>query len=56
MSGTIAEVNKPLLNSFDTITSDPYAKGWLIKVKATAQAPELMDSAAYDKHCAEEHH
>lgn len=56
LSGEVLHVNSALQDNFDPLTQDPYGKGWLIKVKGLASGAELMDSAAYDKHCAEDHH
>lgn len=54
ISGTIAEVNKSLVDTPETINTDPYGKGWLIKIKVAdaAEANSLMDSAAYIAYCA----
>mgnify|MGYP001219610180 CR=1 FL=1 len=32
LSGTIIEINKDLENAPDNVNSDPYGKGWLIKI------------------------
>jgi glycine cleavage system H protein len=51
VAGEIVEVNKALSDDPSTVNSDPYGKGWLVKIKATDTAPlnALKDSAAYDK-------
>ena len=53
IGGTITEVNKSLEDTPETINTDPYDKGWLIKIKVTdaAEAGSLMDSAAYIEFC-----
>ncbi len=57
MSGSIAEVNTPLLNDYNTLVSDPYAKGWLLKLSGVSGSQaHLLDAAAYDQFCAEDHH
>ena len=40
-----------------SLPKDPYEAGWLIKVKITDETgiAALLDAAAYDKQCAEEH-
>ena len=54
IGGTITEVNKSLEDSPETINSDPYGKGWLVKIKVAdaAEAASLMDAAAYLEFCA----
>ncbi len=32
LAGSIAEVNTPLLNDYNTLVADPYGKGWLLKL------------------------
>ncbi len=53
IGGTITEVNKSLEDTPETINTDPYDKGWLIKIKVSdaAEATSLMDSAAYIEFC-----
>lgn len=53
IGGTVTEVNSGLEDSPETINTDPYEKGWLIKIKVAdaAQADSLMDSAAYIEFC-----
>lgn len=50
VGGVIAEVNTALDDDPSLINSDPYGKGWLVRVKASDLGPleTLMDSAAYD--------
>jgi glycine cleavage system H protein len=50
--GTIAAVNKDLSNKPETLNSDPYGEGWMVKVDGGAPG-EVMDSAAYEKYCEE---
>ena len=51
VSGTINEVNPSLNNSPELVNSDPYGKGWMIKmtVNDPADVQALMDAAAYTK-------
>lgn len=57
VAGEIVEVNKSLADRLDTLHSDPYGEGWLVKVKLAEAATEgLLDYAAYQKQCAEEQH
>ena len=50
--GTVSAVNKDLTNKPETLNSDPYGGGWMVKVEDGA-AGEVMDSAAYEKYCEE---
>jgi len=53
VGGTVAEVNSELEDSPELINSDPYGKGWLVKVKlsGTADLSDLMDASAYIEYC-----
>ena len=55
IGGTVTEVNKPLVDEPETINTDPYGKGWMIKIKVknASEADSLMDSAAYEAFCAD---
>lgn len=50
VSGEIIEVNETLGDSPEIINSDPYAKGWLVKIKVSDASglDSLMDASAYD--------
>lgn len=54
-SGKVAAVNKDLPDKPESINSDPYGAAWMIQLEG-AQPGELMDAAAYEKHCAERDH
>lgn len=49
VSGTINELNSALANNPELVNSDPYGKGWMIKM--TVDNPDdvssLLDAAAY---------
>jgi glycine cleavage system H protein len=49
VKGIIAELNPALANAPDLVNTDPYGKGWMIKltVKDPADVAELLDAAAY---------
>lgn len=55
VSGEIIAVNSGLPDSLETLNSDPYNAGWILKVKLTDEAglSKLLDHAAYQKQCAE---
>jgi len=50
VDGTITELNAALANSPESVNSDPYGDGWMIKmtVNNPADIEALMDAAAYD--------
>ncbi len=49
ISGEIIEFNEALESAPETVNSDPYGDGWMIKVKMsnTDELADLMDGAAY---------
>lgn len=53
ISGTVKEVNEEVLDNPALVNEDCYG-AWLIKVENVTDSEELLDSAAYSKHCANE--
>jgi glycine cleavage system H protein len=53
--GKVTAVNKGLSDKPETLNSDPFGEGWMVKVEGGA-AGEVMDSAAYEKYCEERAH
>ncbi len=53
VSGTITAVNSAVEDTPETINTDPYSDGWLIKIKIddASGAGDMMDAAAYDAFC-----
>ena len=49
VAGTITELNPDLANAPELVNTDPYGKGWMIKVAVTnpADIESLMDAGAY---------
>jgi len=49
VAGTIIEVNPELANHPDYVNTDPYGKGWMVKVETddVAEFDTLLDAAAY---------
>ena len=47
--GKVLEINKALADLPETVNSDPYGKGWMIKIEITnkSQLKSLLDSNAY---------
>ena len=54
-AGTVTAVNKGLADKPETLNSDPYGEGWMVKI-AGGTASDGMDSAAYEKYCEERTH
>ena len=54
VDGTITELNAALANSPESVNSDPYGEGWMVKmtVNSPADVEALMDAAAYQKQVA----
>ncbi len=48
-SGKVLEINSGLTDSPETVNSDPYGAGWMLKVEISdpAELNELLDAAAY---------
>lgn len=51
IAGTVEEVNPALDNNPEIVNSDPYAAGWMVKIKpaSATDIDALMDAAAYEK-------
>lgn len=49
--GEVIEANKAVADDPSLLNSDPFGKGWLIKVKVTGQGrlADCVDAATYDK-------
>ncbi|ARV11535.1 glycine cleavage system protein GcvH [Gilvibacter sp. SZ-19] len=49
LSGEIIEFNESLEDAPETVNSDPYGDGWMIKVKISdpSEVEELLDDAGY---------
>ncbi|HTQ28377.1 MAG TPA: glycine cleavage system protein GcvH [Puia sp.] len=49
VAGTITELNPALANSPELVNTDPYGKGWMVKmtVNNPADVEKLMDATAY---------
>ena len=54
VTGVVCAVNEELEDSPENLNSDPYG-AWIIKVEEVTETEELLDAAAYEAHCAEEH-
>jgi glycine cleavage system H protein len=49
-TGKVSAVNKGLPDKPETLNSDPYGEGWMIKIEGGA-AGDVMSSAEYEKYC-----
>jgi len=58
VSGKVVAVNSDLPNHLETLSSDPYGAGWMVKIQLATpkEIDGLMDYAAYQAQCAEEGH
>jgi glycine cleavage system H protein len=54
-NGKVTAVNKGLSDKPETLNSDPFGEGWMVKVE-NGTTGESMDSAAYVKYCEERTH
>lgn len=54
VSGKIVAVNDKLPMELETLSSDPYGQGWMIKVALSddRELQKLLNHAAYEKQCA----
>ena len=50
IAGTIVDANSAAINNPETVNTDPYGSGWLIKVEISdpSQLDELMDAETYE--------
>jgi glycine cleavage system H protein len=49
-SGKVSAVNKGISEKPETLNTDPYGAGWMIKIEG-GSGGDLMDAAAYGKYC-----
>lgn len=56
VDGEVIASHGDLANKLETLGSDPYGEGWMIKVAISDEASlkKLMDAVAYEKQCAAE--
>lgn len=47
VDGEVVEVNEATTDTPELINSDPYAEGWLLKVRLSGDVPALLDAKAY---------
>ncbi|WP_243312812.1 glycine cleavage system protein GcvH [Fundidesulfovibrio agrisoli] len=49
VSGEVVEVNADLDGAPELVNQEPFAGGWMIKVKLSAKPEGLLDAAAYEE-------
>ena len=56
LSGEVIEVNRAVADAPETVNGDPYAAGWLVRVRLSdpSEADSLMDVDAYKQLLAEQ--
>src|SRR5262249_4825482 len=56
VEGEVIAVHNELVDKLESLPSDPYNTGWMIKVALSDETSlrKLMDAAAYEKQCAAE--
>ena len=56
VDGEVIAAHGDLANKLETLGTDPYGEGWMIKVALSDESSlkKLMDAAAYEKQCAAE--
>ena len=57
VSGKVIEVNESIVDAPETLNTDPYEKGWLLKVELadTGEISSLMDADEYTQFCEGRH-
>lgn len=58
VSGEVTATNEEILDAPETVNSDPYGDGWMVKIKLNDpdELQELMDAEAYTAYCEEREH
>jgi glycine cleavage system H protein len=58
VDGEVAAINEPLLNDPAVVTTDPFGKGWLVKIKVEKGTTlnHLLTLEQYEKQIASEEH
>lgn len=56
VSGEVVEVNEPLADDLAKLSDEPFDGGWMVKIEMSKpeELEQLLDHAAYEKHCAED--
>jgi len=54
VTGEVVGTNEELIENLELLGNDPFGAAWMIKVKVTGEAGDLLDAAAYEEHCKSE--
>ncbi|MDP9313141.1 MAG: glycine cleavage system protein GcvH [Chloroflexota bacterium] len=57
LSGEVTAINEALLDAPETLNSDPYGEGWMLKLRPSnleGEQNQLLDAAAYTQHTEDE--
>ena len=47
VSGTVTAINESLANTPESINSDPYGDGWLVKIEVSTTPSDLLSAKDY---------
>ena len=47
VTGTVVEINESLASTPESINSDPYGDGWLVKIEVSTTPSDLLSAKAY---------
>lgn len=51
VGGKVVEVNPLLADKPETVNTDPYGDGWMVKIEVSGEPSALLDADAYAKIC-----
>jgi glycine cleavage system H protein len=56
LSGEILEINSAIVDAPETVNTDPYGDGWIVRVRLSnrGEAETLMDAKGYQRYLAEQ--
>ena len=56
LSGEVVEVNQKVVDEPETVNTDPYGDGWIVRVRLSepSETESLMDAEAYERFLAEQ--
>lgn len=49
VTGTVTEINESLANTPESINSDPYGDGWLVKIEVSTAPSDLLSAKDYSE-------
>jgi glycine cleavage system H protein len=53
VSGEVLEVNTGLVEAPESVNSDPYGKGWLVKMRISGKPEGLLSAKQYEEYTAQ---